>query len=64
MGWFEKQIKQSADLDQQAFEDSLFRVAGVIIGKDSAAALGASRYNAEKAIDDILRYYRFKAVKI
>ena len=64
MGWFEKQIKQSADLDQQAFEDSLFRVAGVIIGKDSAAALGASRYNAEKAIDDILRYYRFKAVNI
>ena len=64
MGWFEKQIKQSADLDQQAFEDSLFRAAGVIIGKDSAASLGASRYNAGKAIDDILRYYRFKSVEI
>ena len=64
MGWFEKQIKQSADLDQQAFEDSLFRAAGVIIGKDSAASLGASRYNAGKAIDDILQYYRFKSVEI
>ena len=32
MGWFEKQIKQRSDLDQQLFEESFLRVAGVDLG--------------------------------
>ena len=37
MGWFEKQIKQRNDLDQQMFEDSFFRAAGVVLGHRIAA---------------------------
>ncbi len=64
MGWFEKQIKQRSDLDQQLFEDSFFRVAGVILGERTATQISDDRIITKQAIDDILKYYHFKPVEI
>ncbi|MBQ5310512.1 MAG: ATP-binding cassette domain-containing protein [Oscillospiraceae bacterium] len=64
MGWFEKQIKQRNDLDQQLFEDSFFRAAGVILGDRNAAKIHDDRFIAKQALDDILKYYHIKPVEI
>ncbi|HAJ96325.1 MAG TPA: NHLP family bacteriocin export ABC transporter permease/ATPase subunit, partial [Ruminococcus sp.] len=64
MGWFEKQIKQRSDLDQQLFEDSFFRVAGIILGERTATQFSDERIITKQAIDDILKYYHFKPVEI
>ena len=64
MGWFEKQIKQRSDLDQQLFEESFFRVAGVVLGKKTATKISDDHIITKEAIDDILKYYHYKPVEI
>ncbi len=64
MGWFERQIKQRSDHDQQLFEDSFFRVAGIILGERTATQISDDRIITKQAIDDILKYYHFKPVEI
>ena len=64
MGWFEKQIKQRSDLDQQMFEESFFRVAGVVLGERSATKISDERIITKQAIDEILKYYHFKPVEL
>ena len=64
MGWFEKQIKQRSDLDQQLFEDSFFRAASVVLGKRTAAGIKDELIIAKQAIDDILKYYHLKNTEI
>lgn len=63
MGWFEKQIKQRSDLDQQLFEESFFRAAGVVLGERIAAKISDDRIITKQAIDEILKYYHFKPVE-
>lgn len=64
MGWFEKQISQRSDLDQQMFEESFFRVAGVVLGKRTATKISDDHIITKQAIDDILKYYHFKPVEL
>ncbi len=64
MGWFEKQIKQRSDLDQQMFEESFFRVAGVVLGERSATKISDEHIITKQAIDEILKYYHFKPVEL
>ena len=64
MGWFEEQIQQRTDLDQQVFEDAFFHAAGVVLGKTTAARISDDRIITKRAIDDILKYYHFKPVDI
>ena len=64
MGWFEKQIKQREDLDQQLFEDSFFKAAEVVLGKRAASEMSDERIITSQAIEDILKYYHFKPVEI
>ena len=63
MGWFEKQIKQRSDLDQQLFEESFFRAAGVVLGERIATKISDDRIITKQAIDEILKYYHFKPVE-
>lgn len=62
MGWFNKQIKQRNELDQQMFEDSFFRAASVVLGERIATKISDDRIITKQAIDDILKYYHFKPV--
>ena len=64
MGWFTKQIQERKQSDQQVFEDSIFRMASVVLGKTGAAALDDERLISKAAIDEILKYYRFKPSEI
>ncbi len=63
MGWFEKQIKQRRDLDQQLFEESFFRAAGVVLGQRTAEKISDDHIITKQAIDEILKYYNFKPVE-
>lgn len=64
MGWFEKQIKQRSDLDQEMFEESFFRVASVVLGERTATKISDEHIITKQAIDEILKYYHFKPVEI
>lgn len=64
MSWFDEQIRQRKKSDQDIFEDSVFQMASVILGKKEAGLLDDERMLTKDAIDDILKYYRYKPVDI
>ena len=64
LGWFDKQIRERKNADQQLFEDSIIRMASVVLGKSGAQALSDERLVTKAAIDEILKYYHFKPVDI
>ena len=64
MGWFEKQIRQRQDLDQQMFEESFFKAAEAILGNRVASRMSDERIITRQAIEDILKYYHYKPVEI
>ena len=64
MGWFEKQIKQRSDLDQQIFEDSFFNVASIVTGDRKASRFSDERIITGQAIDEVLKYYHYKPVEV
>ena len=57
MGWFENQIQDRRDADQQLLEDSFLRIAGVIMGEKDTQRIGDARIITKSAIDEILKYY-------
>ena len=60
MSWFNEQIKQRTENDQQVLEDSFFRMARAVMDKWDADRLDDKRQITGKAINDILRYFRKK----
>lgn len=64
MGWFEKQIKQRKELDQELFEESFFRATEIVLGKRAASRMSDDRIITKQAIEDILKYYHYKPVEI
>ena len=60
MGWFENQIQDRRDADQQLLEESFLRIAGVVMGEKDAQRIGDSRIITKSAIDEILKYYHYK----
>ena len=64
MGWFDEQIRQRKLSDQEIFEDSLFRMASAVLGKQRAGVLDDERIIAKAAIDEILKYYHCKVAEI
>ena len=57
MGWFDEQIRQRKGSDQEVFEDSIFRMASIVLGSRQAGALKDERIVTKAAIDEILKYY-------
>lgn len=64
MGWFDEQIRQRKQNDQDVFEESIFRMASIVLGKSMAGSLDDERILTKAAIDDILKYYHYKPVEI
>ena len=64
MGWFDEQIRQRMRSDQEIFEDAFVRVAGSVLGDPAAARLNDARLIVREALDEILRYYHYKAPEI
>ena len=55
MGWFDEQIKDRMRADNEVFEDSFIRAAGVIMGRKLSAAMNDQRQAATDAIGEILK---------
>ena len=64
MSWFEEQIRQRRQNDQEVFEDALFEMATAVLGKRNAGKLHDSRIVTQAAIDEILKYYHLKPARI
>ncbi|MBR0367749.1 MAG: NHLP bacteriocin export ABC transporter permease/ATPase subunit [Clostridia bacterium] len=64
MGWFDEQIRQRMKRDEAVFEDSFLRMAGSVLGGSEASWLYDERLEARHALDEILKYYRYKPVEI
>ena len=64
MGWFDKQVRQRKQSDQSVFEESIFRMASAVLGRSDAQVAEDGRLISKAAIDEILKYYRFKPAEI
>ncbi len=60
MGWFDEQIKDRMRADNEVFEDSFIRAAGVIMGRKLSAAMNDQRQAATDAIGEILKCYHIR----
>ena len=64
MGWFDEQIRQRKLSDQEVFEESIFRMASVVLGKQRAGVLNEEHIVTKAAIDEILKYFHYKPTEI
>ena len=64
MGWFDEQIRLRKEKDQEVFEDSFVEVAAAVLGERGASRFSDARTLAKEAIDQILKYYRFKPAEV
>ena len=64
MGWFENQIEERKNADQQILEDSFTMIAGVVLGKRKAEQIRDERIITKNVIDEILKYYHYKPAEI
>ena len=64
MGWFDEQIKDRMRADNEAFEDSFVRAAGIIMGSRLSAAMNDQRQAATDAIGEILKAYHIKSREV
>lgn len=55
MGWFDEQIKDRMRADNEVFEDSFIRAAGIVMGSRLSAAMNDQRQAATDAIGEILK---------
>ncbi|MBR0161685.1 MAG: NHLP bacteriocin export ABC transporter permease/ATPase subunit [Oscillospiraceae bacterium] len=63
MGWFDEQIRQRKLSDQEIFEDSILRMASVVLGKQGTGIMD-ERIITKAALDEILKYYHIKSPEI
>ena len=64
MGWFDEQIRQRKLSDQEVFEESIFRMASVVLGRQRAGVLNEAHIVTKAAIDEILKYFHYKPAEI
>ncbi len=60
MGWFDEQIRQRKQSDDEAFSDAFVRMADVVMGESLSRMLRDDRFKTKNAIDEILKYYYVK----
>lgn len=64
MGWFDEQIKQREISDQEVLEDAFIKVANSVLGIRAVSEENSDTTLRQLAIDDILKYYRYKPVEL
>ena len=64
MGWFNEQIKQRMESDQNILEESFFLMAGAIMDKWNADRLEDEQLITREALDEVLKFYHCKPVEI
>lgn len=64
MGWFDEQIRQRIQHDDDTFADAFAAMAGVVMGEKISRALNNDGVQARSAIDKILKYYHVKPIEL
>ena len=64
MGWFDEQIRERKQQDDEAFAEAFANMASAVMGKRVAAALNDDRTVTKNAIDEILKYYHVKSREV
>ena len=64
MGWFDEQIKQRKQSDNEIFQESFLSMTDAVLGSKTAASIGSDEAKADDAIHAILRYYGVKPQEI
>jgi hypothetical protein len=65
LGWFDEQIRQRVQNDDDILSDAYARMANSILGKKKIEVMFQSdREMATRAVGEILKYYRVRARKI
>ena len=64
MSWFDEQIRERMQRDQDVMEDSFLQIAGAVLGNRAVQDLENDRQVAREALDEILKYYHYKPVQI
>ncbi len=60
MSWFDEQVRQRKQGDDDAFTDSFVDIAGAVMGRRLSHALNDDRLVTKSAVEEILKYYRLK----
>lgn len=64
MGWFDDQIKQRIQADDDAFSEAFASMAGVVMGRGMEEAILDDRQKTKNAIDEILKFYGVKSTTL
>ena len=64
MGWFDEQIRQRKQNDDDVFADSFVNMAAAVLGSKVTGSLSDGSAAAKSAIDEILKYYHVKSREI
>ena len=64
MGWFDEQIRQRIENDDEMLADAFARMANLVSSEKIISSFAGHRQIAEEAIGDILKYYHVKAQEI
>lgn len=63
MGWFDEQIKQRKQNDDEMFAEAFAGIAGAVTG-EKLSALDSGEQRTKNAVGEILRYYRVKPCEV
>ena len=64
MGWFDEQIKQRKQSDDQLFEEAFVRIADAVLGTKMSVAYQSDDAKASGEIGEILKYYKIKPIEV
>lgn len=64
MGWFDEQIRQRKQNDDDVFAEAFVNIAGAVMGKKFTNALKDDRQAVRDAIDEILKFYHIKSREV
>lgn len=64
MGWFDEQIRDRRQYDDEAFSEAFANMASAVMGRRISAAVSDDRRAAKSAIDDILKYCGVKSREV
>lgn len=64
MGWFDEQIRQRKQNDDDVFADSFVNMASAVLGSRVTTGLNDGSAAAKSAIDEILKYYHVKSREV
>jgi len=64
LGWFDEQIKQRKQSDDQLFEEAFVRIADAVLGTKMSVAYQSDDAKASGEIGEILKYYKIKPIEV